>query len=90
MLQLNRHIRSHSGVKPYSCHRCAKQFADKRNLKVHLAKKHGDAPMPGCFDLKAAAGERGGGGGSNSDEQRSPAGEVAEADNVDAAAAPNR
>ena len=36
-----RHIRLvHEGIK-YSCQKCGKEYADKKRLKMHVAKHHG-------------------------------------------------
>jgi len=32
----SRHMRTHNGSKPYSCHVCNKRFSQSSNLKVHL------------------------------------------------------
>jgi KRAB domain-containing zinc finger protein len=38
--KLERHLRTHSGVKPYVCRNCDKKFSDKYYLKQHRKNVH--------------------------------------------------
>lgn len=38
----NRHVRSHSGVKPFKCELCGQAYADSPKLKIHLQKHASD------------------------------------------------
>lgn len=38
----NRHVRSHSGIKPFKCELCGQAYADSPKLKIHLQKHVSD------------------------------------------------
>eukprot|EP00088_Acartia_fossae_P028851 TRINITY_DN2967_c0_g1_i11.p1 TRINITY_DN2967_c0_g1~~TRINITY_DN2967_c0_g1_i11.p1 ORF type:complete len:607 (-),score=77.74 TRINITY_DN2967_c0_g1_i11:62-1882(-) len=41
---LNKHMRSHTGERPFQCHMCPKSYAYQENLKVHMTKHTGEKP----------------------------------------------
>nr|XP_040237108.2 zinc finger protein 1 homolog [Anopheles coluzzii] len=42
--QLQMHLRTHSGEKPYACNLCPRRFAQKHNLAIHLRTHTGERP----------------------------------------------
>ena len=41
---LNRHMQTHTGLKPYICPECGKSFANKRTMDVHILIHSGEKP----------------------------------------------
>lgn len=45
LAQLNMHLRTHSGEKPFGCNYCTRRFAQKHNLTIHLRIHTGYKPF---------------------------------------------
>jgi hypothetical protein len=48
---MRRHIKSHTGDKPFSCKFCPYSTIQKSNLKNHVKKSHGEAAVADDSDL---------------------------------------
>jgi len=53
--ELNRHLRVHSGIKPYTCEFCFKKFARSDHLKTHRRTHTGERPFECEICLKKFA-----------------------------------
>ena len=38
---VSRHVRTHTGERPFPCHLCPRRFSDNRRLKEHVLRAHG-------------------------------------------------
>lgn len=45
---LTRHMKSHTGIKPFKCDLCSKAFSENANLKIHKQKMHAGDDKAKC------------------------------------------
>jgi len=48
-VELQGHVRIHTGAKPYSCRHCSERFTYRSQLKTHLLKSHNEGTWLTCL-----------------------------------------